>query len=227
METFGQERTTFRLRFTAHASGFIIAINGQARISFRSRYAVSNAPVAQREVRVAAPSDNDALFSELCRELKRLAHSRLRATSHRAQLDTTTLVHDTYARLSQTDLKQFATPSHFMSYCSQVMRSVVVDLVRADHAERRGGGSVHVELNTEIVQSAVAIDEPTLDVLRVHDALARLKRVDPVLEKVVEMRDYAGMTEKETAEALGISERSASREWARARALLRAMLEPS
>ena len=168
----------------------------------------------------------DELFSALYEELKRLARSRLRTVGGRTILNTTMLVHDTYERLAKAQGARFSSNGQFMAYCAQTMRSVIIDLVRANLADRRGAGETPLELNTEIMQSAAQrqTDDDALDVLRVHDALSQLKAVDVRLEQVVEMRYFAGMTERETAQALGISERTASREWERARALLRAML---
>jgi RNA polymerase sigma factor (TIGR02999 family) len=175
-----------------------------------------NEPVAQ----------HDALFETLYGELKVIARSRLRTVGGRTILDTTMLVHDTYARLAQSAraASSFLSKGQFLAYCGQVMRSVIIDLARERLAQRRGGGEADVELNTEIMQSAEAASDDSFDVLRVHDSLAQLKALDPRLETVVEMRYFAGMSEPEIADALGVSVRTVSREWERARALLRAML---
>jgi RNA polymerase sigma factor (TIGR02999 family) len=172
----------------------------------------------------ARSATNDVWFNDFYDDLKRLARSRLRVVGGRTVLDTTMLVHDTYARLAESAAARFSDRSQFMAYCAQTMRSVIIDLVRAHLAERRGGGQVHVELDTEVMQSATNVDADSLDVLRVHDALAQLRELDPRLEKIVEMRYFAGMRDAETAEALGISLRTVTREWERARALLRAVL---
>jgi RNA polymerase sigma factor (TIGR02999 family) len=168
----------------------------------------------------------DALFETLYDELKIIARSRLRTVGGRTMLDTTMLVHDTYARLAQSNRNASSFPTHgqFLAYCGQVMRSVIIDLARERLALRRGGGEANVELNTEIMQSAEAIADDSLDVLRVHDALAQLKTLDVRLETIVEMRYFAGMSEPEIAAALGLSVRTVAREWERARALLRVLL---
>jgi RNA polymerase sigma factor (TIGR02999 family) len=167
---------------------------------------------------------NDVWFNDFYEDLKRLARSRLRVVGGRTVLHTTMLVHDTYTRLAESAAARFSDRSQFMAYCAQTMRSVIIDLVRAHLAERRGGGHAHVELDTELMQSATDVDTDSLDVLRVHDALAQLRALDPRLEKIVEMRYFAGMRDAETAEALGIGLRTVTREWERARALLRAVL---
>jgi RNA polymerase sigma factor (TIGR02999 family) len=171
-----------------------------------------------------APNQNDAMFASLYNELRHLARSRLRTVGGRTYLDTTSLVHDAYTKLAAQEAKNFETKGHFLAYCGQVMRSVIIDMVRAAQTDRRGNGEAAVTLNTVIMQSSA--DPSTFDdeAIRVNDALAQLKIIDARLEKVVEMRYYAGLNEREIAEALGISERTVSREWERARALLRAML---
>jgi RNA polymerase sigma factor (TIGR02999 family) len=171
-------------------------------------------------------AQRDALFESLYSDLKLVARSRLRTVGGRTMLNTTMLVHDTYARLAQSNRSASSFPSHgqFLSYCGHVMRSVIIDLARERLAQRRGGGEPDVELNTEVMQSEALTEDDSLDVLRVHDSLAQLKALDPRLETIVEMRYFAGMSEPEVADALGVSVRTVSREWERARALLRAML---
>jgi RNA polymerase sigma factor (TIGR02999 family) len=171
-----------------------------------------------------SPNDSDALFESLYSELRQLARSRLRTLGGRTYLDTTSLVHDAYTKLAAQEGKHFATKGHFLAYCGQVMRSVIIDLVRAAQADRRGNGEVALTLNTAIMQSSADSSSFDDEAIRVNDALAQLKLVDPRLERVVELRYYAGLSDREIAEALGVSERTVSREWERARALLRAML---
>jgi RNA polymerase sigma factor (TIGR02999 family) len=183
----------------------------------------ANTEIGESISRVAA-GVHDALFNELYPELKRVARSRLRTVGGRTLLDTTMLVHDTYTRLALSNSAAFANNGRFLAYCAQVMRSVIIDLARERLAARRGGGACSVELNTEIMLSAAATADDSLDVLRVHDALGQLKVLDPRLESIVEMRYFAGLSESEISQALQLSVRTVSREWERARALLRAML---
>ncbi|MGL4230510.1 MAG: ECF-type sigma factor [Casimicrobium sp.] len=170
-------------------------------------------------------NDTGSLFAIFYQDLKQLARSRLRTVGGRTILDTTMLVHDTYERLASSHSKEFPTRGQFMAYCAHVMRSVIVDLVRANLAQRRGGGDSHVTLNTEVMREADTASADAFDVLRVHEALAQLRDVDPHLEQIVELRYFAGLTEDETAAVLGISDRTVTRHWERARALLRAILD--
>lgn len=183
----------------------------------------------EREAQVDSVSNvkfdaTNEMFAALYPDLKRLARSRLRTVGARTILDTTMLVHDTYARLAEKQRGQFATSGQFMAYCAQAMRSVIVDLVRANNAVRRGGGQAAIPLNTEVMQSATPAIEAEPDVLRVHEALAQLGELDARLVQLVELRYFAGLSEAEAATTLGMSARTASREWERARALLRAIL---
>ena len=97
------------------------------------------------------------------------------------------------------------------------MRSIVIDIVRARQADRRGGMALHVTLDTGVGES-VAV--PQDEVLRVHEALDELADVDERLAKVVEMRYFAGLSEAEIADCLGLTERTVQRDWQKARLFL-------
>ena len=167
----------------------------------------------------------DRAFALLYADLRRLAHSRLRRTGDVTLLDTSALVHESFLRLrAQGERAQgldFADRHHFLGYAAKVMRTVVVDMVRARQAESRGGGADHLTLNTAIAESATSHDE---EVIRVHEALEALGASDPRLVQVVEMRYYAGLSEREIAQALGVTERTVQRDWQKARLVLSAML---
>jgi RNA polymerase sigma factor (TIGR02999 family) len=101
------------------------------------------------------------------------------------------------------------------------MRSVVVDFARQRRAQRRGGDAPHVPLTLQLAAEVAAFDDPAL---KMDDALEALKGVDERLVHVVEMRYFAGMTETEVAEALGVTERTVRRDWQKAKLLLAAAL---
>lgn len=164
----------------------------------------------------------DRAYALLYADLRRLAHSRLRRSAELTLLDTTALVHESYLRLNGPADPRFADRNHFLAYAARVMRSVVVDLVRARLAECRGGGAEHVSLNTTMVGHSAA---PSDEVLRVHEALEELAAVDPRLASVVEMRYFAGLTEAEIAQALGVTERTVQRDWHKARLFLALALQ--
>lgn len=163
----------------------------------------------------------DAAFGLLYDELRRLAHAKLRPHRTMTLLDTTSLVHESYLRLVGS-AAAVADRRHYFAYAARVMRSVIVDFARARLAERRGGGVEHTVLVTNVVADVAA---PEKDVLHVHEALERLAQADERLAQVVELRYFGGLTEPETAEALGVSLRTVRRDWNKARLLLLAALE--
>jgi RNA polymerase sigma factor (TIGR02999 family) len=174
----------------------------------------------------AARLGDDAALDQLCsamyRELRELAHARLRRSEKITLLDTTSLVHEAYLRLTKVGRLDVTDRSHFLAYAARVMRSIIVDFVRQRRADRRGGEQLHITLNTDIAESAHAeIDE----VIRVNDALLELEQVDGRLVRVVEMRYFAGMSEQEIAECLGVTDRTVRRDWEKARSLLSAALQ--
>ncbi|MEK8033868.1 ECF-type sigma factor [Ideonella sp. DXS29W] len=164
----------------------------------------------------------DELWAETFSELKKLAHARLHAAGAMTQLNTTALVHESYLKLSdRAGRLTFPSRNHFFAYASRVMRSVIVDLVRERAADRRGGDLQRVTLDTAAGDALVAADEP----LQLDEALRSLEQVEPRLARVVEMRYYAGMTDAEIAEVLGLTDRTVRRDWDKARGILRTMLE--
>jgi RNA polymerase sigma factor (TIGR02999 family) len=163
----------------------------------------------------------DALFAAVYPELKRLAHARLHAGGRNTVLDTTALVHESYLRLVQTGALGFDDRRAFFGYAARVMRSVIVDGVRARQAERRGGRAEKVTLGNE---EAFDVARHDAHILQVHAALEQLEQADARAAQMVEMRYFGGYTDREIAEALDLTERTVQRDWEKARLLLRAML---
>ncbi|BET68733.1 ECF-type sigma factor [Opitutales bacterium ASA1] len=163
------------------------------------------------------PKAVEALFAAAYEELRTLARARLRSGGRDVVLDTTALVHESYLRLAGVDASRLQDGVHFLRYASRAMRSVIVDFVRARQAQRRGGGAEHVPLTTQLGDHG-QVDEDA--VLKVHEALEELAGLDARLAQVVEMRYFAGLSEIEIAQSLGVTERTVRRDWAKARALL-------
>jgi RNA polymerase sigma factor (TIGR02999 family) len=164
--------------------------------------------------------DNEALnrlFSIVYDDLHRMARARVARNGPMTLLDPTSLVHEAYLRFQQAGRLDLDSRGRFMAYAAQVLRAIIVDMARRRSADRRGGGAVHVTLNTEVATSLGHTDS---DVEWIDAALDELEKTDPRLKQVVEMRFFAGLTEAEVAEALGVTERTVRRDWQRARLLL-------
>ena len=158
------------------------------------------------------------LVAETYQDLRRLARGRLYGHVRPADIDTTSLVNEWYIRFVQAKGVDIQDRAHFMRYAAAVMRSVIVDEVRHRKAVRRGGDVVHEPLTIQLAEQASSSGED--DILRVHEALAELERLDARMAAVVEMRYFAGMSEAEIAEALDVSDRTVRRYWVKARLLL-------
>lgn len=159
----------------------------------------------------------DQVIALLYADLQRLARSRLRRSADMTLLDTTSLVHESWLRLARGEGPAFTDRRHFLAYAAQVMRSIVVDLLRSRQAERHGGGVWHVTLSTEIGESVARHED---EVLRVHEALDELASTEPRLAQVVQMRYFGGLSEAEIAECLGVTERTVQRDWQKAKLFL-------
>jgi RNA polymerase sigma factor (TIGR02999 family) len=164
----------------------------------------------------------DSLYKLLYADLRILAKSRLRRAQDITSLETTGLVHESYMRFLKAGDVMITDKSHFLAYAARVMRSIVVDLIRSRMRERHGGQADIVTLNTNIAESAHQSED---DVIRINDALEELAQVDERLVKVVEMRYFAGLSEEEIAEALGLSTRTVERDWEKARTILYGLLK--
>lgn len=183
-------------------------------------------PLADAAVRAPctadATNDTDALYVAHYRDLRRLAHARLRGGGRDALLDTTVLVHESYLRLAQSSTRRFPDTARFLVYAGRTMRSIIVDLARRRLAARHGGDCAQVTLHTEIGDAAPGAEQ---EVIRVHEALQQLARVDPRMARVVEMKYFGGLTEAEIAEGMGVAERTVRRDWEQARLFLAEALQ--
>ena len=174
-----------------------------------------------QRVNAGAPSARDALFAGAYRELRKLAHARLRHGGRSALVDTTMLVHESYLRFARAPALRSAERRAFFDYASRVMRTVIVDAVRENRAQRRGGGLVAVTLTTQLLDE---LGSGEAQVLGVNAALDALAEVEPALAKVVEMRYFGGYSDDEIGAALGVTARTVRRHWHKSRLLLAAML---
>ncbi|MDD3763673.1 MAG: ECF-type sigma factor [Nevskiales bacterium] len=153
-------------------------------------------------------------------DLHRLARRVRYGSSRNETLQTTALIHEAYLKLCRTPT--WNDRAHFLRASALAMRQVLVDDVRARLTQRRGEGVT--PLPYEEMESEAAIDtDDTL--LALDEALGRLAQIDARLAQVVECRYFAGYTDAETAEALGVTARTVQRDWLRARAWLHQQLD--
>ena len=166
-----------------------------------------------------APNGNAAvaaMFPLIYAELRRQAHRHLEAEPTGHTLSTTDLVHEAYLRLADQRTVDWSNRAHFMAIAAIAMRRILVDYARARGTRKRGGE--FERLPAEFADLAV---EGRADlIVALDEALDRLRSFDERQARVVECRFFGGMTEEETAEALGIGLRTAKRDWAKARSWL-------
>jgi RNA polymerase sigma factor (TIGR02999 family) len=157
----------------------------------------------------------DQILPLVYHELRHAARRELAARPSDT-LSTTALVHELYLKFSHARRAEWQNRAHFLSVAAVAMRHILVDRARRRVAEKRGGAHRTVTLDDALV----AVDNNAESLLELHEALDHLATLDQRLARVVECRFFGGMTEQETAEALGITERTVRRDWVKARALL-------
>ena len=156
------------------------------------------------------------LIPVVYKELRRIAGSYLRRESPGNSLQPTALVHEAYLRLTDAREIDWQNRSHFFAVSSTVMRRILVDRARASHASKRGDGWDAASLNEAILPSP----ERAPEILALDEALTRLCSLDERQAKIVELRFFAGMSEEEAGEVLGVSSRTVKRDWRIAKAWL-------
>jgi RNA polymerase sigma-70 factor, ECF subfamily len=149
-------------------------------------------------------------------ELRAIARNYMRRERPDHTLQATVLVHEAFLQLVGDSKIEWQNRAHFFALASRVMRRILVDHARAAHAQKRPGARQKVEL-----ESALAfVEAQSADLLALDEALKRLAGWDPRQSRIVEMRFFAGLSFDEIAEVLGISDRTAKRDWMMARTWL-------
>jgi RNA polymerase sigma factor (TIGR02999 family) len=159
----------------------------------------------------------DELLPIVYDELRSLAAQRLNQEKPGQTLSATALVHEAYLRLvGPANAEGWASRGHFFAAAAEAMRRILINRARDKNRQKRGGGFRRIDLDK--VESVLETDDEEL--LALDEALQQLATDDNVAAELVKLRFFAGLTLRETAEAMGLSQRTAEREWAYAQAWL-------
>ena len=167
--------------------------------------------------------DGDALerlIPIVYEDLRRVAGRYMRSEESGHTLQATALVHEAYLRLTKEQDRTWENRAHFFAVAAQIMRNLLVDHARMATRAKRGGGAAELSLE-EAPELTTA--EPEV-MLALDDALRRLAQVDPRASRIVELRYFVGLSNREAANVIGASEKTVTRDWNTAKAWLRAEL---
>ncbi len=154
-------------------------------------------------------------------ELRRLARQFLARERSGQTLQATALVHEAWVKLVGTADPGWSGRQHFYRTAARAMRQIIVDQARRKASDKRGGRRQRVDAD----DSNLVAPPASIDVLALHEALERLEARDERKSRIVELRYFAGLTNDETAEVLGVTTRTIEREWLYIRAWLRRELD--
>ncbi len=157
-----------------------------------------------------------AWLSEVYDQLRTLADQYLRAERPGHTLQATALVHEAFLRLTQQDPARFNDREHFFRTAAVAMRRILVNHARDRRALKRGGDSPRVPLDSAVAM----LEERSLDLIALDEALQKLAELDPCQAQVVELRFFGGLDVNDTAAILGISPRTVVADWGLAKAWL-------
>ena len=149
-------------------------------------------------------------------ELRRVAGRQLRNERGDHTLGASGLINEAYLKLADQLQVDWQSREHFYAIAARAMRQVLIDYARKRNAEKRGGDWDRTSLDNK----GLGFDAPLADLLALDQALDRLSGIDERLRRIVEYRFFCGLTEKESAELLGVTVRTVQRDWMKARAWL-------
>jgi RNA polymerase sigma factor (TIGR02999 family) len=172
-----------------------------------------------------APAPSDELFVALYDELHRLADNQLRRLGTDLSIGATTLLHEAYLNLAGRDAVSFPDRSRFMGYAARAMRSIVIDYARRGLAQKRGGGEFEITLTESVAPSPQSRAKEVGELERLSEALDELAVLEPELAQLVDLHFFCGYSFPEIAGMRGVSERTAQRDWRKARLLLQHALD--
>lgn len=163
---------------------------------------------------------HSALFAALYDELRQVARRELRRGGG-LTLSATTLLHETYFKMQQRADAAFPDEARFVAYAARAMRTLVIDYARNRQAQKRGGAFEITSLPTELPEQVVEVNE----LEQMGAAIDTLAQLDASLAELVDLKFFCGYSLIEIAAMRGVSERTAQRDWDKARVLLKRVLE--
>jgi len=164
----------------------------------------------------------DELIPLVYDELRRQASRHLRKERSNHTLQTTALIHEAYLKLIGYNQIEWQNRAHFFAIASVAMRRILVDHARERKREKRGGAAEKLPLD-EAFQ--ISVNEKSVDLIALDEALNRLAKLDARQARVVELRYFAGLSIDETAEVLGVSNATVRLDWNLAKAWLKLEIE--
>jgi RNA polymerase sigma factor (TIGR02999 family) len=165
----------------------------------------------------------DVLVHRVYDELRRLARRQLRRERPDHTFDTTDLVHEAYERLVRQDRVDWKNRAHFLGVASLAMRRILINYAHRRNAQKRGGDVTVVPFEEAAAPRTVS-PEALIDL---DDALRSLEQRSPRQARVVTCRFFGGLTHRQAAEVIGVSEATVRRDWRMARAYLSRALAPA
>jgi RNA polymerase sigma factor (TIGR02999 family) len=149
-------------------------------------------------------------------ELRRLAHHFMEGQRPDHTLQTTVLVNEAYLRLADQTNPNWQSRAHFFAVAARAMRQILVNYAKSSRAQKRGGGTLKVELD----EAAIVSPEQSKEIVDLHEALERLATLDSRKARVVELKYFGGLNHGEIAEVMKISTVTVRRDWVFAKAWL-------
>lgn len=177
---------------------------------------MSDVTVLLTAVEQGDPKAAESLLVLVYEELRRLAAGRMAREAPGQTIQATELVHEAWLRLVVATNPNFENRAHFFSAAAEAMRRILIDRARRKLAVRHGGGMDRVDLDDQRMTSPEADEK----LLAIHEALGNLAKEHPIQAELVKLRYFAGLTNEEAAQLLGVSVSTANNYWAFSRAWL-------
>jgi RNA polymerase sigma factor (TIGR02999 family) len=179
---------------------------------------VSNSTVLRQLIEPGDAQAASRLLPLVYEELRQLAARKLARENPGQTLQATALVHEAWLRLGGDQQVAWRNRTHFFAAAAEAMRRILIDNARRKNAARHGGQVERVEIDFDVLELTAGMDDAQL--LALNEALDALATHDAVKAELVKLRFFTGLTLTEAAKILGLSEPTAKRHWAYARAWL-------